>query len=120
MTVVETLEAQGRSQLIAFGSVIEHDIENDFEPGGMQRLDHGPELVLRIGDGVFGRRREPCNGVVAPVVREPFVDQKRSGTKRLHRQQLNGSDAESLEVAGHRRMCEPEISAPKALGHPGM
>jgi hypothetical protein len=33
--------------MVPFGRVVEHDVENDFDPGSMQGLDHIAELVDR-------------------------------------------------------------------------
>src|SRR4029434_4825515 len=45
--VVETAEAQRRSVVIAFGRVVEHDIENHLDAGAMERLHEVAELVDR-------------------------------------------------------------------------
>ena len=45
--VVQTAEAQRRPAVIAFGRVIEHDVENDLDAGPVQRLDHVAKLVHR-------------------------------------------------------------------------
>jgi hypothetical protein len=33
--------------MVPFGRVVEHDVENDFDPGSMQCFDHIAELVDR-------------------------------------------------------------------------
>src|SRR5262245_47454094 len=48
--VVEAAEAQSRSLVVAFGGVIEHDIENHLDAGPVQRLDHVAKFVHRAKD----------------------------------------------------------------------
>src|SRR5678815_2503689 len=46
-TVVQAAKTQGWPVLIAFGCVVEDNVENDFDTRPVQRLDHIPELVER-------------------------------------------------------------------------
>ena len=39
--VVDALEAEGRSTVVAFGGVVVHHVEDDFHAGMMVCLDHG-------------------------------------------------------------------------------
>ena len=43
--VVQSAEAQRRARVIAFGGMVEHDVENDLEARSVQRLDHIAKLV---------------------------------------------------------------------------
>ena len=45
--VVESAEAQRRPAVVAFGGVVEDDVENDLDAGPVQRLDHVAKLVDR-------------------------------------------------------------------------
>ena len=74
----------------------------------MQPLHH----VLELGDVVPGhqvarRRREEADGVVAPVVRQPLLDQVAVIEERLDRHQLDRGDAEPRQVLDHLRRAEP-------------
>src|SRR5439155_20612894 len=70
--VVEPPEAQCRAAVIAFGGVVEDDVENDLEARSVQRLDH----VTKFVDGtewistraVALVRCEEGHGRVTPVV----------------------------------------------------
>jgi hypothetical protein len=42
--VVDSLERERRSEVIALARVVVHDVENDLEPCGVQRLHHRLEL----------------------------------------------------------------------------
>ena len=71
--VLEALEAERGAGFVAFGRVVEHDVENDFDAGGVQLADHLlelPDLVARlVALHVAAVRREEGHRVVAPVVR---------------------------------------------------
>ena len=43
--VVQAAKTQGRAVVIAFGSVIEHNVENHLDTRPVQRLDHITKLV---------------------------------------------------------------------------
>ena len=98
--VVQAAEAQRRPALVAFGGVIEHDVENDLDARPVQRLDHVAELVDRA-ERILARavglvRREERDRRVAPV-----VDLSRRavlGVELEHRQQLDRRDAELLKI----------------------
>src|SRR5207248_2671481 len=47
--VVEALERQGRAELVAFGSMIVHDVENDFETGLVKARHH----LLEFAQGLL-------------------------------------------------------------------
>ena len=51
-------------------------------------------LALRAAAGVFRFRREVADRVVAPVIRQAFIDQNLVVDKRVHRQQLHRRDAQ--------------------------
>ena len=118
--VVEAAEAERRPRLVAFGRVVEHDVEHDLEPCVVQRADHGLEFGHRVVDRVAGVRREPRERVVAPVVREPAVDQEFLRHERLAGHQLDRRHADALQVVDHGRLREPEVLAAQVLGHAGM
>jgi len=59
------LEAEHGAGPVALGRVIEHDVENDLDPRGVQRLDHGLEFHHRVRDGIVIGRREPGQRIVA-------------------------------------------------------
>ena len=47
--VVDALERQGRAELVAFGSMIVHDVENDFETGLVKARHH----LLEFAQGLL-------------------------------------------------------------------
>src|SRR5262249_42636956 len=85
---------------VAFGRVIEHDVEDDFEAGSMERLDHVPELVDGT-DGIAPRtigvmRREEGDRRVTPVV--DLSGRAVLSVELKHRQKLHSRDAEALQI----------------------
>ena len=69
---VDTAEAQGRPEMVAFAGVVIHDVQEDLDPDRVQRLDHRLELSHLPATVVGGRitvvRGEVADCVVAPVV----------------------------------------------------
>ena len=61
--------------MVAFGGVVEDDVEDDLDAGAVQRLDHVAELVDRperiLARAVRLVRREERDRRVAPVVDQP-------------------------------------------------
>ena len=70
--VIDAAKTQRGPALIAFGSVVVDDVEDHFDTGFMQRLDHRLEFVnLRAGplvDGVGRLGSEETQRVVTPEV----------------------------------------------------
>ena len=84
----------------AFGGVIEDDVEDDFDSGAMERLDHVPEFVEDrkrfLARAVRVMRRKERDRLVSPVVHAARRRMLRIELK--HRQQLHGGDAQVLQV----------------------
>ncbi len=73
----------------------------------------GVAAVLRVG-------REEADGVVAPVVGQPLLDQRRVVREVVHRHELDRGDAERLEVLDHRRVGDGGVGAAHVLRNVGM
>ena len=99
--IVQPAKRQGGTVLIALRGVIEDDIEQDFDSGAMEGVDHGAELGhlahrsarprLR---GVRLIRREVADGVVAPVVGKPPFDEKLLGYGGVDREEFDCGHAQ--------------------------
>ncbi len=75
--IVDPAKRQRRSHLIAFGRMVVNDVENNFDAGRMEIAHHGFEFgngVHRVGSSVIVFRREIVQRVVAPVVRQAFLN----------------------------------------------
>ena len=109
---------------VGFGGMIEDHVENDFKAGGVQGTDHRLELGnhrLPTDPRCIARlRREEGKRVVAPVIDKTLVYQVPLVEKVAHRQQVDGGDAEPLEMFDHRRCGEAGVSAAQRLGNAGV
>ena len=117
--VVDPLEAQRRTEVVPLGRVVVDDIEDDFDPGVVQRPHHALELLHLLAELTGGRvsvvRREEPDRVVAPVVAEALVEQRVVVHELVHGHQLDGGDTDALVVLDHRRMGEGGVRAARVL-----
>ena len=106
--------------MVAFGGVVVDDVEDDFDTGTVQRADHLPELAdprRRITVArVLGMRGEESDGVVAPEVPQPPLDQKALVHEMVNRHQFDRRDAEALQILDRRRVGQPRIRAAHLRG----
>ena len=101
--VLEPLERQRGPEVVALGGVVEDDVEDHLDPGGVERPHHLLELAdlaaRRGAGGVAAVRGEEGQRVVAPEV-EPLgpgaVGELRG--ELVHRHELHRRHAERLEV----------------------
>ena len=85
------------------GGVVVDDVEDDFQTGLMKELHHALELAQdRLGPlppillrGVRAVRGEEVERVVAPVVRQPVLQQSRLGRECVHREEFDAGHAQS-------------------------
>ena len=109
--------------MIAFASVVVDDVENDLDPGGVERLHHALEFVHLVAESLGGVAHvgsEEADRVVSPIIREPALGEMSVDDELMHGQQLECGDAEREEVLDHRIAAEAEIRAAKILRHVGM
>ena len=112
-TVVDSAQGDGGPFEIDFRTMVEHDIQNHFDTGGVQRLNRIAKLIqgARRVAGIARIQREPGQRVVAPVVAQPHPLQSRLAGELRHRQQLKGADAQRFEVSDHRRVAQRFIGS---------
>ncbi len=123
--VVDPLEAQRGSEVVSLGGVVVDDVEDDLDTGRVHGLDHALELLHLLAQplaaarrgGVGLLRREEGEGVVAPVVAQPLVQQRAVLDELMHGHQLEGGHAELAEVRGDSRVRQPGVRAAQALRH---
>src|SRR4051812_6147941 len=118
--IIDAAETEGRAAMVAFGGVIEDDVEDDFDPGTMERFDHVPKLV-NGAEGVAARaigevRREEGDGCVTPVIHPP----RRAvlGVELEYREEFDRGDAEVLKIGYLRR--NTGVSAANVFGKTGV
>ena len=116
--VVDAAETQRRAVRLCFGGVVEHHVEDHFQAGLVQRVDHGLELghlpALAAGPhrgGVAVVGGEEADGVVAPVVRQALRDQERLGHVLVYREQLDGGDAQVAQVGDSGIVAQAGVGA---------
>ena len=120
--VVDALEGQGRAELVAFGGVVEDDVDDHFEARIVEARDHLLEFLQRLGrvGGIARIRREEADRVIAPVIRQASFQQKLSLMKVCTGSSSTRRDAERLDVADHVLGREPAIGAALLLGNVGV
>ena len=122
--VVDALEAEHRPEVVALGGVVVDDVEDHLDAGAVQRLHHPLELAHLLAAAVARRvqrvRREVADRRVAPVVRQALVVQEPLVRDVVDREQLDGGDAEALQVRDRRVRREPRVRAAQVLAHVGV
>ena len=107
-------------EMVAFRRVVVDDVEDDLEAGGVQRAHHPLEFAdrarrrARRGKSPLGR--EVAEAVVAPVVRQPLFLEMPVARVMMHRHQLDGGDAELLQVIERRFGRQRLVGAAQLLG----
>ena len=111
--VVDAAHRQGGAQVVAFGGVVVDDVEDDLDACRVQSPHHPLELLHLLaqlaGRGVGVLRCEEGDRVVAPVVRQPFLLQRRVVDELVHRHELDRRHADPLEVLDDDRMRDRAV-----------
>ena len=109
--------------MVALGGVVVDDVEDHLDPGAVERLHHPLELAhllaARPGRRVEGVRREEADRGVAPVVRQAPLGEELLVGDVVHREQLDGGDAEVAEVRDRGLRGEARVRAAEVLAHAG-
>ena len=113
--VVDAAERQRRAEVVALGGVVVDDVDDDLDAGAVQLAHHRLELLHLLATVARGRvvrvRCEEADGVVAPVVRQPLVLQGRVVDELVHGHELEGGDAQALQVLDDRRVTHAGVRA---------
>lgn len=100
-------KAVSRSAFVALRRVVEHDVEDDFDAGAVQRVNHRLQVVdgaLRIAAvGVTAHRSEQRERVVTPIIPQRF---SRVGIQHARSARGERLDGHELE---RRHSQRPEI-----------
>ncbi len=122
--VVDAAHGQRRAQVVALGGVVVDDVEDHLDVRLVQGAHHRLELLhlpAGVGAGAVLRvRREEADGVVAPVVRQALVDQRRVVGEVVHRHQLDRVDAQRFQVIDDHRMRDGGVRAADLFGDVGV
>ena len=103
--------------------VVVDDVQDDLDARCVQVLDHLLELVdgplrsalLRGAGGIGPVRGEEGQRVVAPVVAQPAGREMRLVQMGVHRQQLDGGDAQRAQVLDHHGVGEACVRSAQLL-----
>ena len=121
--VVDALEREHRAEVVALGGVVVDDVEDHLDPGAVERLHHPLELAhllaARARRRVEGVRREEADRGVAPVVGQAALGEELLVGDVVHREQLDGGDAEVAEVRDRGLGGEARVRAAQVLAHAG-
>ena len=119
--VVDALHAQRRAEVVALRGVVVDHVEDHLDAGLVHGLHQRLELLHLLAGlalrglagtgGVVGVRGEEGEGVVAPVVAQSLVEQGAVLDELVHRHQLDGGDAQPLEVVDDRGVRQPGVRA---------
>ena len=119
--VVDALEGERRPEVVPLGRVVVDDVEDHLDARAVERLHHPLELAhllaARPGRGVAGVRGEEPDRRVAPVVREPLLDEEVLVGDVVDGQQLDGGDAEVAEVRDRGLRGEPGVRSAQVVAH---
>ncbi len=122
--VADALPAQHGAQVIALAGVVVDHVEDHLDARRVQRLHHLFELAhlaaLVAGRTVARHRRKEAERVVSPVVAQAAIEQEAFVDEVVNGQQLDGGDAELLEVIDAGFVGQAGISAAQFFGDFGI
>lgn len=116
--VVDSPEAEGRPQLVAFGSMVLDNVEDDFDAGVVHLLYEGLKCTETFCSQIFGMRCKKTDGIVAPIIAQAALDQMAVLDERMDRQELDCGNAEVAQISHNR--CRREASKRAAHGVPNL
>jgi hypothetical protein len=119
--VVYAAQRERGPHVIALRRVVVNHVENHLDARRVQRAHHHLKLAHRFQRRdrrrVAGLGGEECQGVVAPVVREPLLQQVPVVRVVMHREQLHGRHPQFLQVPDRRFRRHARIRPAQFLRH---
>ena len=113
--VVDAPEREHRPEVVSLGGVVVDHVEDHLDAGLVECLDHALELTHLLAVGarrcVEGVRCEVADRRVSPVVRKPAIVEEALVGDVVDGEQLDGVDAQLLQVLERRLGSEPGIRA---------
>ena len=121
--IVDAAHGEDGAGVVALGGVVIDDIENHFDPCRVEHPHHFLEFIHGIlGAGGAKTRigRKVAERVVAPVVHEAAIDDMLLVGMEMNGHQLDGGDAEALEVGDGSLAGQTRVGAAQFFGNLGM
>ena len=115
--VVDAAIAQRRAHMVALAGVVVDHVEDDFDPGIVQRRDGGAEIADGVAVGVTLVRREEAQRIVAPIIGQAAVEQVAIVEERMDRQKFDRRDAEPAQVRNRGGFRKAAVSAARLRRH---
>ncbi len=113
--VVDPPEGDRRAEVVAFRGVVVHDVEDHLDARLVHGAHHALELLRLLaelaGRGVLVVRSEEPDRVVAPVVAQALLLQRRVLHELVHGHQLDGGHAELQQVLDDGRVRDAGVGA---------
>jgi hypothetical protein len=104
--------------------VVVDDVEDHLESllveGAHHLLEFADLVAVLPGEGVPARGRKEVDGVVAPVVLQPLLHEKVLVHDLVDGQELDGGDAQRLQVLDDGRVGDGRVGASEVLRHVGV
>lgn len=115
--IVDPLERERGTEVVALRRVVVDHVEDDLDPGLVQPAHHQLEFMHpAAGRDVAGGRREEADRIVAPVVREPLLDQVAVVEEGLRGHELDGGHAERHQMLDGPRVGQRREGAAHRSG----
>src|SRR5271166_2535426 len=114
--VVDSPKAEGRPQLVAFGSVVVDNVEDDLDAGVVHLLYERLERAETLCSQIFGMRREKPDRVIAPIIAQAALDQVAIVDESMDREELDRRNPEVAQIS--HDWCRREAGERAAHGVP--
>ena len=107
--VVDAAKTQGRPHLVAFRGVVVNHVEDDFDAGVVQNLNHGLEFAEAAVGQIQRVRSVESKGVVSPVIPQVLLDEAAVVEESVHGKQFHRRHAQigqMFDCRGRRQSRE--------------
>jgi hypothetical protein len=111
--VVDSPKAEGRPQLVAFGSVVVDNVKDDLDARVVHLLYERLEPAEPLCSEIFGMRREEPDRVIAPIIAQAALGQIAVLDERMDREELDCRNAEVAQICRDRCRAERPANVPR-------
>ncbi len=118
--VIDSAEGKGRTQPSGFGRMVVDDVENHLDARIVEKVDHRLEFAQIAFRHIARMRGEEADGIVAPIIPEPSLDQLVLVDESMNGQELDGGDSQTLQVFDDRQYGHSAERAAQMFRHVGV